>query len=231
VSKAQLVMAAAESVGVSLVWHKIVVVNSLGTVRGSTAGYVHLLCFSRDHREDSRWATSDLLAHRGSMMWKRAMGLRACEFAVKYLALHVPGTNKVIDPFCGSGSILAMANAFGFHSEGVDHSRKRCALAAELKVSKVLEEVQGNNSDAATTAAATTTAATGEEGGAAESDAAASSATAPPALSADELARRARKKARKETRQAKQLTQRQQQQLEREEKHAKMKAAQQQQLE
>ena len=223
VSKAALVMQAAESLGIALVWHKIVVVNSLGTIRGSTAGYVHLLCFSREHREDSRWATPDLLAHRGSMMWKRAMGLKACEFAVRYLALHVPSTTKVIDPFCGSGSILATANAFGLHSEGVDHSRKRCALANELKVAKILEEISGE-----TTTTATATAATGEEGA---DEAVAASAAAAPAMSADEIARRARKKARKETRQAKQLTQRQQQQLEREEKHAKMRAAQQQQLE
>lgn len=107
------------------------------TVRGSMASYVHLLCFSHSHIEPGSSYTPDVMAHRGTMLWKRAMGLRACEFACKYIATHIPSTQCIVDPFCGSGSILSMANLFGLHSIGVDHSRSRCLAASELQVDQL----------------------------------------------------------------------------------------------
>lgn len=134
VSKAYLVMQAAEKAGMKLIWHKIVLVNSVHTIRGSTASFVNLLCFSRQHRETLLTLTPDVLAHRGTMLWKRAMGLRACEFACKYIRAHVPTARAIVDPFCGSGSTLSMANQFGLDAIGVDHCRKRCVQASTLDV-------------------------------------------------------------------------------------------------
>ena len=37
---------------------------------------------------------------------------------------------RVLDPFCGEGSVLAAANALGVVAVGVDSSRKRCRHAA-----------------------------------------------------------------------------------------------------
>ena len=36
----------------------------------------------------------------------------------------------VLDPFCGEGTILAIANAWGVDSLGLDTNRKRCKVAA-----------------------------------------------------------------------------------------------------
>jgi hypothetical protein len=113
---------------------QIVMVNNVKTVRGRMSSYVHLLCFSRDHVMNGGWLTPDLLPHRGRMLWKRGMGLRAAEAAIRYIALHVPHCHTVLDPFCGSGSSLAMANVFGLHAIGVDHSRKRCQQAVSIDI-------------------------------------------------------------------------------------------------
>lgn len=43
----------------------------------------------------------------------------------------------IVDPFCGEGSILAMANAWGFDALGMDTNRKRCA-AASRRVAQVV---------------------------------------------------------------------------------------------
>lgn len=213
VSKAELVMEAARRAGLSLCWHKIVVVHSLRTVRGSTAGYSHLLCFSRRHRTDPSRATPDLLASRGPLLWPRAMGLRACEAAVRYLRMQCPRTHTLVDPFCGSGSVLATANAHGLHSVGVDHSRKRAVRAADLPVERVFAELRAAQAqtEAADKAVA---AALGDADGMEP----APGADAAPVRSVEEQARRAVRQRRKEQRKATNMTQREQQQMEKEER-------------
>jgi hypothetical protein len=41
----------------------------------------------------------------------------------------------VVDPFCGRGSVLAVANDLGLHAIGVDWSPKRCRYAQQLVTS------------------------------------------------------------------------------------------------
>ena len=40
----------------------------------------------------------------------------------------------VIDPFCGQGTVLAVANELGMDALGVELSRKRCRQALKLRV-------------------------------------------------------------------------------------------------
>jgi tRNA G10 N-methylase Trm11 len=40
----------------------------------------------------------------------------------------------VFDPFCGVGTVLAVANALGLDALGVEKSRKRCEQARALTV-------------------------------------------------------------------------------------------------
>lgn len=44
------------------------------------------------------------------------MGFDACVMAVKYVQRY--GGKCVVDPFCGKGSVLAVANHFGLDSVG-----------------------------------------------------------------------------------------------------------------
>lgn len=59
------------------------------------------------------------------------MGLNACEEACRWLLFNTQ-SRTVVDPFCGRGSVLAMANKLGFAAVGVDLSAKRCSLARRL---------------------------------------------------------------------------------------------------
>jgi hypothetical protein len=64
------------------------------------------------------------------MEWSKAVGLDACICGV--LFLRRVGKNNVLDPFCGRGTVLAVANAFGLHAEGVEISNNRVKKAVKL---------------------------------------------------------------------------------------------------
>ena len=42
--------------------------------------------------------------------------------------------SRIIDPFCGVGTVLAVANRLGLPAIGVERSVRRCALARDLSV-------------------------------------------------------------------------------------------------
>jgi len=75
-------------------------------------------------------ATPDVIGSLGEMSWSRAMGTHACEAAVRFVTSV--GARVVVDPFCGHGSVLAIANAHGLDAIGVELSRRRAAKARAL---------------------------------------------------------------------------------------------------
>ncbi len=132
IDKGYLVMRAAEDAGAALVWHKIVCRKPAGTFSNGRATYSHLLCVSRPPRP-TRTMSPDVLPDAGAMPWSRAMGVEACRLACRYL-LEETSTRTVVDPFCGHGTVLAVANAMGLDALGVDVSRRQCAAARKLTV-------------------------------------------------------------------------------------------------
>jgi SAM-dependent methyltransferase len=44
-------------------------------------------------------------------------------------------TRTVVDPFCGFGTVLAVANALGLDAIGVDRSKRMCQRARRLRLS------------------------------------------------------------------------------------------------
>ena len=111
------------------VWQKVVLVqDSAGRRRGGVRpGFVNFLCFSRAHRVPADFATVDVLPDRGHMSWSHAIGEAACAAAVEYIVDHVGG--PLVNPFCGYGSALAVANACGIDAYGMDISLKCCRIA------------------------------------------------------------------------------------------------------
>lgn len=67
------------------------------------------------------------------MPWSKAMGVEACRLACRYL-LDETDTRVVVDPFCGHGTVLAVANALGLDAIGVDRSARQCRAARRLVV-------------------------------------------------------------------------------------------------
>ena len=133
VDKAFLVQQGAAAAGVPLVWHKIVCRAPAGIATGGRPGYAHLLCFSGELGETADLATADVLPELGKMTWPRAMGQAAVEFAVTWLRERA-GARTVVDPFCGVGTALAVANRLGLDAIGIEIAPRRAAVARGLQV-------------------------------------------------------------------------------------------------
>eukprot|EP00929_Paragymnodinium_shiwhaense_P072521 TRINITY_DN36807_c0_g2_i1.p1 TRINITY_DN36807_c0_g2~~TRINITY_DN36807_c0_g2_i1.p1 ORF type:complete len:319 (+),score=35.94 TRINITY_DN36807_c0_g2_i1:16-972(+) len=140
VDKSALCSAAAAAVGASLLFHKIVCAAPPESFEKSIPRprYSHLLAFSKGLRDDLRESSPDVLADRGHMPWDRAMGVRACLLACTYLRKTCPEHRRVVvDPFCGHGTILAVANLLGLESLGVERNKARCRSARNLTLEKI----------------------------------------------------------------------------------------------
>jgi hypothetical protein len=131
VDKSYLVQKAAERVGAGLVFHKIVCRLPAGTLTQGRPSYSHLLAFAVGTPVIPKKASADVLPDAGEMPWSRAMGTLACEAACRFL-LNETSARRVVDPFCGKGTVLAVANTLGLDALGVELSGKRCRAARKL---------------------------------------------------------------------------------------------------
>ena len=135
VDKGYLCMKAAELEGVPLLWHKVICRAPPGLATFGRPSYAHLLCFSRGLRADPGRSTADVVPQAGAMTWARAMPLQACVLACRFVAEET-ATRCVVDPFCGVGTALAVANALGLDAVGVERNRKRAERAERLVISR-----------------------------------------------------------------------------------------------
>jgi hypothetical protein len=134
VDKAYLVERGAEQAQAVLVWHRIACRKPPGTRSLGRASYSHLLCFAPEPpASQPRYPLPDVLPDVGAMSWTRAMGGAACELVCRYL-VEETDTTTVVDPFCGRGTLLAVANSMGLHAIGVDRSTKRCEAARAARL-------------------------------------------------------------------------------------------------
>ncbi len=131
IDKGYLCQKAAEHSGHALLWHKIICRAPPGNVTFGRPAYSHLLCFSKGLRADLSKSTVDVLPQAGAVTWTRGMGVNACTLACRFVLEHTE-TRTVVDPFCGHGTVLAVANELGLAAVGVELSRKRAEKAQEL---------------------------------------------------------------------------------------------------
>jgi hypothetical protein len=131
IDKAHLVLAGAERAGSHLLWHKVVCRAPAGTTTFGRPAYAHLLALSRGLRLPPGRSTPDVLPRLGEMTWARAMGREACEAVARFLVADTR-CRVVVDPFCGLGTMLAVANAHGLDALGVERSPKRAERARHL---------------------------------------------------------------------------------------------------
>lgn len=133
IDKGFLVQLGAEAAGSHLLWHKIVCRAPAGTTTFGRPAYAHLLCFSRTLRLAPVQSSADVLPRLGEMPWARAMGTEACEATCRFLLAHT-ACRAVVDPCCGLGTMLAVANDQGMDAVGVELSAKRAARARVLQL-------------------------------------------------------------------------------------------------
>ena len=131
IDKGFLVQRGAAAAGASLLWHKIVCRVPPGVITMGKPSYAHLLCFSRGLRVPSGRSTADVLPTAGKMTWARAMGVAACEAAARFV-LEETACRVIVDPFCGVGTMLAVANAHGLGAIGIERVARRARKARNL---------------------------------------------------------------------------------------------------
>jgi hypothetical protein len=133
IDKGAMVQRAADRAGTRLLFHKIVCRKPAGTVTFGRASYSHLLAYSRGVQPRAERATADVLPDAGFMPGIKSMGVNACVDACRFVARETP-TRTIVDPFCGYGTVLAVANALGLDAVGVDLSARMCKKARALTV-------------------------------------------------------------------------------------------------
>lgn len=133
IDKGHLVATAGDEAGATLLWHRIVCRKPPGTLAFGRPAYSHMLCFSRGLTPKPGRARSDVLPGTGEMTWSRAMGVAACVDACRFIRDQT-SSRTIVDPFCGHGTALAVANALGFDAVGVELSRKRAQKARNLRL-------------------------------------------------------------------------------------------------
>lgn len=134
VDKSYICQKAAEVLGHELLWHKIVCRVQPGKVTFGRPSYSHILCFSKSLRIlDLGHSTADVIPDIGDKTWERGMGLEACLMIGKFIKEQT-STKTLINPFCGQGSMLAVANKLGLSAIGIERSVKRAELARVLAI-------------------------------------------------------------------------------------------------
>jgi hypothetical protein len=143
IDKAHLVHLGADAANAQLLWNKVVCRAPPGTTTFGRPAYAHLLCFSRALTLEHAQSSPDVIPKLGEMPWARAMGVAACEATAQFLLAHT-ACRTVIDPFCGVGTMLAVANNYGLDAIGVELSLKRAEKARTLQIGETRRTARAN---------------------------------------------------------------------------------------
>lgn len=133
VDKGALVVRAAEDAGARVMFHKLVARRPAGTLTAGRPGFTHLIAVSRRWQCPDVLPIPDIITDPGRQPWVRAMGIRAAAHTVRFAQTQV-GAKLIFDPFCGVGTVLAVANALDLDALGVEQTRKRAELSRQLTV-------------------------------------------------------------------------------------------------
>jgi hypothetical protein len=140
INKSHLLQVAAAKHGCTLLWHKIALntATEVLEVAQHRIGYTHLLCFGkRLTYHTAQFRTPDVI-DRGLMTWMKATGLHSCIVGVSFLQ-SVVHTKCIVSPFCGHGTILAVANYLGLPAVGVELLPKRARYARNKSLVDVID--------------------------------------------------------------------------------------------
>jgi predicted TIM-barrel enzyme len=69
--------------------------------------------------------------------WSHSMGTRPAVRAMRDIRAFSPATHTIVQPFCGIGTALVIANRHGFHTVGVEWNRRRAEQARTLTMDDI----------------------------------------------------------------------------------------------
>lgn len=114
--------------GFKKIFHKIVLRKEPGKKDLYRPTYSNMFCFGKEIASGP--VAPDVL-YAGTMLHPNGMGLNACAAAIGFVQQTID-TDTILDPFCGTGSVLATANKNGYHAIGIDIDPEKIALAKIL---------------------------------------------------------------------------------------------------
>jgi hypothetical protein len=120
IDKAQLVASAA--VWHALTWHKVSLRREVGTVDIHRPTFSHVLAYGG--RPGRRTPDVIMSGHR---LWKNGTDMNTARLVIGWLAEQ--GVTSVHNPFCGHGTLLAVANEHGLDAYGCDLDPGRAGIA------------------------------------------------------------------------------------------------------
>ena len=133
IDKGALVSRAAQRAGMSCLFHKIVCRKPPGSSSFGRATYAHMLGFARGQPRRQKQERVDVLPDGGFQPGTKSMGVHACLDACRFVKAETT-TRTVVDPFCGWGTVLAVANVLGLDAVGVDIAPRMCRRASKLQI-------------------------------------------------------------------------------------------------
>lgn len=136
-SKPSIIFKAAELMDFVPVWHKICLRRDVNKTDLMRPTFTHLMAFALRGKTKPGTATPDVI-YRGSTLYPNGMGLNACVVAMRYALGFVA---PVLDPFCGRGTVLAVADTFGIPCTGIDIDAGQCDEARKLIIDPIPYQV------------------------------------------------------------------------------------------
>ena len=127
-SKASVLMNIAQSQGWFLLWHKIELAAEVGKSNLYRPTFRNMLCFGRGKMSAGQ-ATPDVVPP-SKRLYDMAFGFEAAKVCVEFCKKF---SNRVLDPFCGYGTVLHVAEEMGADSMGVDIDRRVCEIAETFR--------------------------------------------------------------------------------------------------
>ncbi len=136
IDKSTMVVESARVAGADLLARKIVCRKPPGTVSSARAAFTHLLVFGRGLTLDRTLPdlVPDVMLDIGTLTWTRGTGSETARSCMELVRRYAPLSTTIVDPFCGEGMVLAVANAHGFDAIGVERNRKRAEKARRLEL-------------------------------------------------------------------------------------------------
>lgn len=110
-------------------WHKIELRRAVGKVDLFRPGYRHVLAFG-DGRCRIGKRRPDVFSE-GSVLYKNGNGIASAFEAVRLARLNNPGAT-IVDPFCGRGTVIKVAQDEDMNALGIDIDERQCEIARVL---------------------------------------------------------------------------------------------------
>lgn len=122
-SKCGLILSIAKANEFNVIWHKIALKQKPNTLNFFRPTYTHVICLSK--KPIATYPTPDVFDD-GKVLYKNGIGINSAKLCVEFCKKY---SKNIIDPFCGQGTVNAVADFYGMDSIGIDIDKEQSKKA------------------------------------------------------------------------------------------------------